>query len=50
MVKWIEDHDDARVADGSTYVKVGVVSGNPKYIRTYADGRWSDNLLALPLY
>ncbi|MGH7485059.1 MAG: DUF3892 domain-containing protein, partial [bacterium] len=20
----------------------------PKYLRTYADGRWTDNLLALP--
>lgn len=28
---------------------IGVVNGtNGKYVRTYADGKWSDNLLALP--
>jgi hypothetical protein len=28
---------------------VGVVNGsNGKYVRTYADGVWTDNLLALP--
>jgi Protein of unknown function (DUF3892) len=29
--------------------EVGVVNGqNGKYLRTYADGKWNDNLLALP--
>jgi hypothetical protein len=50
MVKWIEDGGDARVANGSSYVKVGVVDASPKYIRTYADGVWTNNLLALPEY
>jgi hypothetical protein len=51
MVKWIDDDKgDARVADGSSYVKVGVVDASPKYLRTYADGKWTDNLLALPTY
>lgn len=28
---------------------IGVVNGpNGPYLRTYADGRWNDNLLALP--
>lgn len=28
---------------------VGVVNGqNGKYLRTHADGKWNDNLLALP--
>ncbi len=28
---------------------IGVVQGpNGKYLRTYADGKWNDNLLALP--
>ncbi|MGR9204183.1 DUF3892 domain-containing protein [Rhizobium leguminosarum] len=28
---------------------IGVVDGpNGKYVRTYADGKWNDNLLALP--
>ncbi len=51
MVKYIEeDKGDARVANGSSYVSVGVVNATPKYIRTYADGKWSDNLLALATY
>ena len=28
--------------------EIGVVNGPPgKYVRTYADGKWNDNLLAL---
>jgi Protein of unknown function (DUF3892) len=28
---------------------IGIVDGpNGKYLRTYADGKWNDNLLALP--
>ncbi|MCK0197403.1 DUF3892 domain-containing protein [Ancylobacter crimeensis] len=30
------------------HATVGVVNGpNGKYVRTYADGKWNDNLLAL---
>jgi len=50
MVKWIDEGGDARVADGSSFVRVGVVNATPKYIRTHADGKWTDNLLALPTY
>ena len=50
MVTFIEGGGDARVANGASYVKVGVVNATPKYIRTIADGKWSDNLLALPTY
>jgi hypothetical protein len=50
MVTWIEDGGEARVADGASYLKVRVVDAIPKYIRTYADGKWTDNLLALPTY
>ena len=51
MVKWIKSESgDARVAKGQSYVKVGVVDAAPPYIRTYADGVWTDNLLALPVY
>jgi hypothetical protein len=50
MVEFIEGGRDARVADGSSYVQVGVVDATPKYIRTHADGKWTDNLLALPEY
>ena len=34
---------------GGKRAEVGVVNGaNGKYVRTYADGQWNDNLLALP--
>jgi len=33
---------------GGNRANVGVVKGqNGKYLRTYADGKWNDNLLAL---
>lgn len=51
MVDWIQNKKgDARVANGSSYVNVGVVDANPPYIRTHADGKWTNNLLALPRY
>jgi cytochrome oxidase Cu insertion factor (SCO1/SenC/PrrC family) len=32
-----------------TRANIGVVNGpNGKYVRTYADGKWTDNLLSLP--
>ena len=34
---------------GSNRGNIGVVNGpNGKYLRTFADGKWNDNLLALP--
>jgi uncharacterized protein DUF3892 len=34
---------------GGTRTNVAVVDGpNGKYVRTHADGKWTDNLLALP--
>ena len=34
---------------GGNRANVGVVNGqNGKYLRTYADGKWNDNLLSLP--
>jgi catechol-2,3-dioxygenase len=51
MVDWIENKNGpAVVTDGKNTVKVGVVDATPKYLRTYADGIWTDNLLALPRY
>jgi hypothetical protein len=33
---------------GRTRADVGIVNGhNGKYVRTHADGKWNDNLLAL---
>jgi hypothetical protein len=50
MVDWIQNKSgDARVRDKRGHdTRVGVVKANPPYIRTYADGVWTDNLLALP--
>lgn len=51
MVDWIENKGGvAKVTDGKNTVKVRVVQENPPYLRTYADGKWTDNLLALPKY
>lgn len=51
MVDWIGNKNgDARVKDAQGEARVGVVHANPPYIRTHADGRWTDNLLALPRY
>ena len=51
MVDWIKNkHGDARVTDGTNTVQIGVVDASPPYIRTYADGKWTDNLLALPRF
>ncbi|MGV9834269.1 DUF3892 domain-containing protein [Nocardia niigatensis] len=55
IVAWIEGKD------GKAYVEeppapraeVGVFNpgnGRPKYLRTYADGVWTNNLLALPKF
>lgn len=50
MVDWINQGGDARVRDSQGSVQVGVVDANPPYLRTYADGRYTDNLLSLPRY
>ena len=50
MVDWIEKGGAAQVTDGRNTADVGVVNASPKYIRTHADGKWTDNLLALPRY
>lgn len=51
MVSFINGGGVAKVhgSDGSV-ATVGVVNATPPYIRTYADGEWNDNLLALPRY
>lgn len=53
MVAWIETQKGvARVTDGVREVDVGVVhpDSGAAYLRTHADGRWSNNLLALPRF
>jgi len=50
MVEWINKGGRALVTDGARVVEVRVVDADPPYIRTWADGVWTDNLLALPRY
>ncbi|EYF00508.1 Hypothetical protein CAP_0542 [Chondromyces apiculatus DSM 436] len=49
MIDWItKEKGIAKVTDGKNTVEVRVV--NNAYLRTYADGKWSNNLLSLPRY
>lgn len=52
IVSWIENEDgNAYVQDSYGHrVNVGVVkpAHGEKYLRTHADGVWTDNLLSLP--
>ena len=50
MIEWINKGNRAYVSDGVNVVDVLVVNANPPYLRTYADGRWTNNLLALPRF
>lgn len=50
VVDWINQGGDARVRDQSGDVHVGVWNASPPYLRTFADDRWTDNLLILPRY
>jgi hypothetical protein len=51
MYDWIKlKNGEAYVSDGVrvAYVGARLSPSGTKYIQTYADGRWSNNLLALP--
>jgi hypothetical protein len=51
LVDWIDNKGGiAKVNDGRRTVDVAVVHSNPAYLRTIADGVYTDNLLALPRY
>jgi hypothetical protein len=53
LVTWLDGAgNQAIVSDGSRNVFVGVVrpSSGSAYVRTYADGVWTDNLMALPRF
>jgi hypothetical protein len=41
---------EARVTDGKKEMLVGIVETDPPHIRTHADGKPTNNLLALPRY
>lgn len=50
FIKWLEDNKEkAYVSVGSNTVWCGIRNnGHIKYLQTYADNTWSDNLLSLP--
>lgn len=52
LVAWVDGGGDAYVGSGRDRVNVGVVRPNPgqPYLRTYADGSWTNNLTALPTF
>lgn len=51
LVDWLENKGGvAQVTDGRKTVDVAVVHADRPYIRTVADGVYTDNLLALPRY
>lgn len=53
MVKFIDvDHGKAYVESSTSKVEVGVVKpqGGTPYLRTFANGEWTDNLLSLPRF
>ncbi|MGX1786141.1 DUF3892 domain-containing protein [Bosea sp. NPDC055332] len=50
VIDWIERKENTfyTLVQGNRG-NIGVVNGpNGKYLRTYADGKWNDNLLSLP--
>ena len=52
IVTWIENGDGKAYTEDAQGNRADVLVITPthgaKYLRTYADGRWTDNLLALP--
>ena len=52
MVSFLEGGETAHVGNGTNWVPVGIVNSPPiaKYLRTHADGKYSNNLLSLPTF
>jgi len=50
VINYLEQQNEkAYVADGSNKIWCGIRNnGHIKYLQTYADDKWSNNLLALP--
>jgi hypothetical protein len=52
IVTWIEEDNGKAYVDDNRGNRADVLVVTPrygdKYLRTYADGQWTDNLLALP--
>ena len=52
MINFIDAPNVVKVGGSDGPVAVGVVRppGRKPYLRTHADGKWNDNLLALPRF
>jgi hypothetical protein len=50
LVQWVNGGGDARVQSTPKDVKVEVVNATPPYLRTVANGTYTDNLLYLPRF
>ena len=52
VVDWINDDGTAWVGTGADRIRVRVVRpvSGLRYLRTYADGLWTNNLLSLPRF
>lgn len=53
MVKFVEGGGEAYVKDSDgdvAFLRVRVSAAGNKYVQTYADYTWKDNLLALPRF
>jgi hypothetical protein len=50
MVDWIDNGGYAYVQAPQSRSQVGVVDATPRYLRTYANETWNDNLLSLPTF
>ena len=49
MVEFI-NKDNVGFVHGAPDAQVGVVNATPSYLRTYADGVWTNNPLSLPRF
>ena len=49
-VDWLQQQNKLYVAGDNGAVQVRVVNATPPYLRTVADGSYTDNLLYLPRY
>jgi hypothetical protein len=50
MVEWVLNGGEARVRAAPEDARVEVVRATPPYLRTVANGAYTDNLLALPRF
>jgi len=51
IVDWIRlENGDARISGRGVETRVGIVDTTPPHLRSYADGIWTNNLLALPRF